>query len=120
MKIIITENKLKGLINKIIGYDLSDHIEMITNWIELGSEGQKLFTDGREELRWLLNNFGPMYLFNIDNKKYLVQPQSKEYGTLVLSYEKNRKIDDREFLRILGIDMLGISLMQIIDEFVEE
>jgi hypothetical protein len=121
MKLIITENKFKSLINRVVGYDLSDHIEMITNWIELGSEGQKLFTDGRDELRWLLNNFGPMYLFTIDDKKYLVQNQNKEYGWLILSYEKNRRINEDDFLKILGIRSLGIDFLnKIINEFVEE
>lgn len=120
MKFIITENILRKLINNMIGYDLSDHIEMITNWYDLDSEGKELFADGRVEFNWLLNNYGPMYLFNIDNKKYLAQPQSEEYGVLVISYEKNRKINEREFLKIIGIDMLGVGLNKIIDDFVEE
>ena len=37
MKFIITENILRKLINNMIGYDLSDHIEMITNWYDLDS-----------------------------------------------------------------------------------
>jgi hypothetical protein len=32
----------------------------------------------------------------------------------------NRTLDEFDFLRILGIDMLGIGLNKIIDEFVEE
>ena len=120
MKILITENKLKNLINKVLGYDLSDRIEMITNWIELGPKGQYLFSDGREEFRWLLNNFGPMYLFHIDGNNYYVQPQSKEYGVLVLSEKQNRKIDESDFLNILGIKHLGIGLDYIINNFVNE
>jgi hypothetical protein len=120
MKIIITENKLKGLINKMIGYNLSDHIEIITSWYELDSKGQNLFSDGKEEFNWLLNHYGPMYLFKINENDYYVQPQGKEYGALVLSVVHNRTLDEFDFLRILGIDMLGIGLNKIIDEFVEE
>jgi hypothetical protein len=120
MKIIITENRLKGLINNILGYNLSDNIEIITNWIELGPKGQNLFTDGRDEFRWLLNNYGPMYLVNVNGDNYYLHPQGKEYGTLVLSEKQNRKIDEDDFLKILGLDMLGISLNKLIDEFVEE
>ena len=114
MKFIITENKIKDLITKEVGYDLSDHIEVITNWIELGPKGQYLFSDGREEFRWLLNNFGPMYLFRIGGNNYYAQPQ-KEYGVLVLSEKQNRKIDESNFLNILGIKHLGIGLDYIIN-----
>lgn len=120
MKFIITENKIKDLITKEVGYDLSDRIEIITNWIELGPKGQYLFSDGREEFRWLLNNFGPMYLIHINGNNYYIQPQSKEYGVLVLSEKQNRKIDEGDFLNILGIKHLGIGLDWIINNFVNE
>jgi len=119
MKIIITENRLKELIYKILGYDLSENIEMVTSWYELDSKGQYLFSDGKEEFNWLLNHYGPMYLFNINGNDYYVQPQGKEYGTLVLSVSHNRKLDEYDFLKILGIDVLGIKLDKIINEFIE-
>ena len=62
MKILITESKFKNMVNKFIGYDLSDHIEIITSWYELDSSGQRLFVDGKREFNWLLNHYGPMYL----------------------------------------------------------
>ena len=120
MKIIITENKLKRIVNNLIGYDLSDHIEIITSWYELDSGGQRLFSDGKEEFNWLLNQFGPMFLFNVQGDNYYVQPQGKKFGTLVLSDKKNRKIDENDFLKKLGLDILGISLNKLIDEFAEE
>ena len=120
MKIIITKNRLKELVEKILGYDLTKNIETITSWYELDSGGQRLFTDGREEFNWLLNHYGPMFLFNVNGDNYYVQSQVKEYGTLVLSDKKNRKIDEDDFLKILGLDILGISLNKLIDEFVVE
>jgi hypothetical protein len=120
MKIIITENRLKDLVYKIVGYNLSDHIEIITSWYELDSGGQYLFSDGKQEFNWLLNHYGPMFLFNVNGDNYYVQPQGKKYGTLVLSEKKNRKIDEDDFLKILGLDILGISLNKLIDEFVVE
>ncbi len=120
MKIIITENRLKELVEKILGYDLTKNIEIITSWYELDSGGQRLFTDGKEEFNWLLNHYGPMFLFNVNGDNYYVQPQGKEYGTLVLSDRKNRKIEENDFLKILGLDILGISLNKLIDEFAEE
>ena len=120
MKIIITENRLKELVEKILGYDLTKNIEIITSWYELDSGGQRLFADGKEEFNWLLNHYGPMFLFNVNGDNYYVQPQGKEYGTLVLSDRKNRKIKENDFLKILGLDILGISLNKLIDEFAKE
>jgi hypothetical protein len=120
MKLIITESKMKNLITKMVGYDLSDRIEMITSWYELDSGGQRLFSDGKEEFNWLLNHYGPMFLFNVNGDDYYVQPQGKEYDALVLSVKQNRKINEYDFLKILGIEMLGVKLDKIIDEFIEE
>ena len=111
---------MKSIITRLVGYDLSDHIEIITNWVELGPKGQYLFSDGREEFRWLLNHYGPMFLFNVNGNNYYVQPQGKEYGTLVLSEKQNRKIDENDFLKILGIEYLGVGLDYIINNFVDE
>ena len=120
MKILITENRLKSIVKRILGYDLSDNIEIITSWYELDSGGQRLFSDGKEEFNWLLNHYGPMFLFNVNGDNYYVQPQGKELGTLVLSDRKNRKIKENDFLKIIGLDILGISLNKLIDEFAEE
>lgn len=120
MKILITENRLKSIVKRILGYDLSDNIEIITSWHELDSGGQRLFSDGKEEFNWLLNHYGPMFLFNVNGDNYYAQPQGKELGTLVLSDRKNRKIKENDFLKIIGLDILGISLNKLIDEFAEE
>jgi hypothetical protein len=61
-----------------------------------------------------------MYLFKVNGNNYYLHPQGKEYGTLVLSESHNRKISENNFLKILGLDMLGISLNKLIEEFVEE
>jgi hypothetical protein len=61
-----------------------------------------------------------MYLFHIDGNNYYVQPQGKEYGILVLSEKQNRKIDEYDFLKVLGIQHLGIELDYIINNFVDE
>jgi len=59
-------------------------------------------------------------ILHIDGNNYYVQPQSKEYGVLVLSEKQNRKIDESDFLNILGIKHLGIGLNYIINNFVDE
>ena len=121
MKILIKEGIVKKMVNRVLGYDLSDHIEMVTNWIELGSRGQGMFSGGREEVRWLLNHFGPMYLFQIINDtSYLVQYQGSEDGWVIRSNKTFRKLSEDEFLDAIGIGFMGVTLQQVMDEFIEE
>ncbi len=124
MKLIITENKLKEFITKMIGYDLSDRIEIITNWIELGPKGQELFTDGRDEFRWLLNHYGPFFKIEVgsgNTSDYYVQYQGKEDGWFIFGQGWPVKMDEYDFLKMLDIESLGVGLNTIIDQyFVEE
>jgi hypothetical protein len=130
MKLIITESKLKEFITKMIGYDLSDRIEMITNWVELSASGRKVFNDNRETFRFYLNHYGPFFKFDVgvglypDSRlrdTYYVQDQGKENGWFISGAGWPVKMDEYEFLKLLGIESLGIGLNTIIDQyFVEE
>jgi hypothetical protein len=121
MKIIITENKFKNLINKYVGYDLTHRIEMITSWENLtGSENHNVFGNRKDVFNHYLNNYGPMYLFsNIQGHNYLVQKQEKQIWFIV-NTSTGYEIDYYDFLSMLNIDMLGISLSEIINKLVEE
>jgi len=120
MKIIITENKFKSMVTKMIGYDLSNRIEMITTWYDLdSSEKYAVFNDRKDVFVLYLNHYGPMYRFFTEKGDFLVQNQ-KGQRWFIANTSNGREIDYYEFLQMLNIDMLGISLRKIIDEFVEE
>jgi hypothetical protein len=126
MKLIITESKLKQFITKMIGYDLSERIEMITSWVELSASGRQVFNDNRETFRFYLNHYGPFFKFEVGsgNKypdEYYVQYQGKENGWFISGQGWPVKMDEYEFLKLLGIESLGIGLNTIIEQyFVEE
>jgi hypothetical protein len=121
MKIVISENKFKNLINKYVGYDLTHRIEMITSWENLtGSEKHNVFGDRKDVFNHYQNNYGPMYLFSsIHGHNYLVQKQEKQIWFIV-DTSTGYEIDYYDFLSMLNIDMLGISLSEIINKLVEE
>jgi hypothetical protein len=121
MKIIITENKFKNLINKYVGYDLSNRIEMITSWENLtGSEKHNVFGDRRDVFNHYQNSYGPMFIFsNFKGHNYLVQNQEGKIWFIV-DTTTGYEIDYYDFLSLINVDMLGISLRKIIDEFAEE
>ena len=123
MKIIITESKLKNLINNILGYDLSERIEMIWNWAELTNGGHYAFKRDREKFNRDLNHYGPFFVISVGpgryHDRYYVQYQGKENGWLIRGESTiSPKLDEYEFLTILGIEHLGVKLNKIIDEFV--
>ena len=125
MKILITESKLKGFITKMIGYDLSDRIEMITSWSELTNGGHFAFGRDREKFNRDLNHYGPFFMISVGpgryHDRYYVQYQGKENGWLIRGESTlNSKLDEYDFLSLLGIESLGLGMNKIIDEFVEE
>ena len=120
MKIIITESKFKSMVTKMVGYDLSDRIEMITNWEELdSSEKYAVFSDRKDVFVHYLNHYGPMYRFFTNKDNYLVQNQKGRLW-FIADTSNGYEIDYYDFLQMLNLDMLGVSLRKIIDEFVEE
>ena len=108
----------------MLGYDLSDRIEIITNWMELSYAGRALFRDNRETFRFYLNHYGPFFEFSVgpDKRfnKYYVQYQGKENGWFISGQDSHRMLDEYDFLSVLGIESLGVKLNKIIDEFAIE
>lgn len=108
------------MVTKLIGYDLSDQIEMITTWYDLdGSERYVVFEDDKQLFVRYLNHYGPMYRFITKKGDYLVQNQEDQIW-FIINTGHGGEMEYYDFLKILGIESLGISLRKIIDEFVEE
>jgi hypothetical protein len=123
MKIIISENKLVYLINDTLGYDLSRTIEMITNYWDTNILVRRMFRS-KDRFNELLNHWGPMYWISTpENGKWLVQ--QREGGEWFISKsgrtpEYAERIDEYEMLSYMGINMFGIPLEMIINNFVKE
>ena len=112
------------MVTKMVGYNLSNRIEMITSWENLtGTEKRIIFGDnktGRTIFVTYLNNYGPMFLFsNIHGHNYLAQNQEGQIWFIV-DTSTGYEIDYYDFLGLLNLDSTGISLRKIIDEFAEE
>jgi len=124
MKILLKEGIIKKMVNRVLGYDLSDKIEMITNYWEADVIIRFNFRD-KESFDKLLNNWGPMYWIETpDNGNWLAQKrQDREWfiyknGDEIGEYRQ--RINEDELLDKLGIGFMGVKLQQIIDEFIEE
>ncbi len=121
MKILIKEGIVKKMVNRVLGFDLTDHIEMITSWDELGRiEQRELYSDNKSLCNYNLNNHGPMYFLSLNDKRYILQYR---YGDWVIYGRNNfryNSMTEEMFLDDIGLGFMGIKLQQIMDEFVEE
>jgi len=67
-------------------------------------------------IKYYLNNFGPMYLFELDGMKYLYQNQ--DYVDFFI--DENGFYYNDEIAEQLGIDVMGLRFSDIIDIYFNE
>jgi hypothetical protein len=65
----------------------------------------------------MLNNWGPMYLFNLNGKDYLYQDRG-EYEWFIDA--EGFEFVDNEIIEQLGIGVLGLKFSDIIHTFFNE
>jgi hypothetical protein len=125
MKYIITESqyqsikesleKNKKFLIKIMGVDLTDNIQMVTSIYDIPRE----FEEGisLDLIKRMLNNWGPMYLFNLNGKDYLYQDRGDfEWFIDTEGFE----FVDNEIIEKLGVDVLGLDFEDVINIFFKE
>jgi len=125
MKYIITESqyqtikesleKNKKFLIKTMGVDLTDNIQMVNSRYDVPME----FDEGisPDLVRRMLNNWGPMYLFNLNGKDYLYQDRG-EYEWFIDT--EGFEFVDNEIIGKLGVDVLGLDFSDLIKVFYTE
>ena len=121
MKILIKEGIVKKMVNRVLGYDLSYAIEMVTSWDELETSVKHgIYSNNRGSFNWYLNHYGPMFYFDMDGKKYMVQFRDGEWIIYSNDEDDALRMPEDEFLDKIGIGFMGVKLQQVMDEFIEE
>lgn len=116
MKYIITESQLKDIIKSNFGVDLTNKIHMVTSKWELPEEFD--FFINPRVLNKYLNKYGPMFVFEIGKRSYLTQNQGSD-GWMIID-TGDRQLSELEFMKILGIEYLGLSMDTLLDEYFKE
>ena len=107
--------KNKKLINSIIGFDFSNKIQQITSWRDVPTSFDECV--GWESIRRRLNNFGPMYTFELDGVKYLYQDR----GDIEVFIDDDcYEFVNNEIPEKFGIAVLGLRFSDIIDMYFTE
>ena len=113
MKIIISESQLQNFIKKRFNVDMSNKISMVTNKWELPMEFDRIITP--QALNIYLNKFGPMFLITTRKNVYLAQDRG-ESGWMIVN-QNDYQVSDFDVMKDLGIEQLGLSVKDLIDQF---
>ena len=108
-------DKNKKFLNKIMGIDFTDKIEQITSSYDVPMEFDRHFAKGM--INRYLNNYGPMYLFELDGHRYLYLDVGDHEKFID---EKGNIFIENEIPERLGIDIMGLRFSDIIDIYFNE
>jgi hypothetical protein len=112
MKYIITESKLKKLINDKLGLDYTGDVEEVTSVYNLLNDFDECFSYVYNNHK--LNQYGPMYLITVDDYFKILYQESPDGNDLIL-INNCYKPTEHEVMDLLGIDVLGLTLKKFIE-----
>ena len=113
-------DKNKKFLIDVMGQDFTGKIEEVKDLYDVPLEFGE--TIGPDYIRRVLNYFGPMYLVDIDGKKYLYQYRiDEEDGDFEWFHDEHGfNYVDGEIPEQLGISEMGLKFSDIVDMFFNE
>jgi hypothetical protein len=131
MKYLLTESKLKSLLKDKFDVDFTGKIEMVTSVYPILNDFGRCLD--QNFIRKRLNNNGPMYIISLDtfDISLSIYKQKGKYRNYFL-YQKNSSGNgyylmdfncqyymDFEFMDLIGIKVLGLSMERFIDLYLD-
>ena len=116
MKYLITESKLKSIIKDKFGIDFTGDVKEVTSAYGILNYFDECFS--YVFLNRRLNNHGPMYLINIDYNFKILYQKNLETGLDWIISNKCDLYDTSDFMDLIGIRPLGITMEQFIDLYI--
>ena len=115
MKYIIHESQVKNLIKKYFKKDFSNDIKIITSYEDLPRDFRRLMR--KNAANHYLNAFGPMFLIRADGNLYLAQDRIEKW---LIADSSDIEISEDKLMKLLGIELLGLSMQELIDAYIDE
>ena len=110
-------DKNKKFLTNVMGQGFTNNIKQITSAYNVPYNFYRKGTISLRTIMSYLNSFGPMYLFELDGKKYLYQDRfDKDW---FIDEDGHRYINN-EISEKLGIDVMGLRFSVIIDLYFNE
>ena len=88
---------------------------MITDYWDLPIEFRKMM--GKHAVNRYLNAFGPMFVIKVDGKNYLAQDRVEKW---LIADSSDTEISEGKLMSLLGIELLGLSMQELIDAYIDE
>ena len=115
MKYLITESRLKTLIKDKFNIDLTGRVELDPSIYKVLNDFDNYFTYEGLHRRLSMDNYGPMYFIELNDKlKILYQMNYSSNNPLIID-NKGDMYEESEFMSLLGVSALGITLEQFLD-----
>jgi hypothetical protein len=111
MKLLITESKIKKIIQDKFGLDFTGDV------LELNSVDEIIkYFDGcfsSVYLKRLLSKYGPMYLIKIDEPFIIIYQNRGNTGKLIMD-EECQYYTEVEIMKLIGLEPFGFNMDQFI------
>jgi hypothetical protein len=120
VKRVIRENdsmldKNKRFLKNKLGIDFTNEIQLVTSTYNVPMEFDYVISS--DSIRRYLNNYGPMYLFELDGYEYLYLDMGDHEKFID---EKGNIFIENEIPERLGIDIMGLRFSDIINMYFKE
>ena len=118
MKILIKEGIVKKMVNRVLGYDLSDRIRIITDWEETNDWIKMIFNQNYKGFNLFVDTYGPIYLFEIEGYNFILQYRDGRWFIIGGNGGTYNSRSEEYFLDKIGLGFMGVKVKQIMDEFI--
>ena len=118
MKLLITESKLKTFIKNKFNIDLTGRVELDPSVYKILNDFDFYFTYDGLRRRQLGDNYGPMYLIELDNNRKVLYQMNYSSNLPLILDNKGDGYEESDFMNLLGIYTLGITMEQFLDLYI--
>ena len=118
MKYLITESKLKTFIKDKFGIDLTGDVELSPSVYKILNDFDFYFTYDGLERRSKMDNYGPIYLIKLDDKHKVFYQMNYSVNNPLILDNKGEVYDKSDFMDLLGILPLGLTIEQFLDLYI--
>lgn len=109
-------DKDKKFLSNVMGVDFTGNIEKVKSLYDIPYNFYRKGIISMQMVAAYLEKFGPMYIFELDGKKYIYQDRGR-YESFIT---EDGHIHEDEIPEQLGIDIMGLRFSDIIDIYFNE
>jgi hypothetical protein len=118
MKVLITESKLKTFIKDKFNIDFTGRVEIDPSIYKILNDFDFYFSYDGLRRRQLGDNYGPIYLIELDDKHKVIYQMNYSSNRPLILDNKGDLYEESDFMSLLGISALGITLEQFLDLYI--